>query len=318
MATSGSINFNVDRDDIVQQALELLNIIGAGETPSAEDSKLARNRLNGMVKAWQAQGLHLWSTEEATLFLADEIGEYDLSSAAASARATKTSDAVVTQLDADAGLLATSLTVNDTTGMTAADIVGIVLDSDVVHWTTIVSVDSSTTLTITTGLVSAAADNNNVYAFTTRINRPLRILSVRHVSGFEATLREIPMTALAKQDYYNIPAKNTVSTPNSFYYDPQLTTGQFKIWPTPSDPQTYIRFTYERSLEDFDASADEPDFPQEWIDAIIYSLAARIGPAYGRATDPNYQVILQMAEVFKNEALQWDREVVDMTWTLDC
>ena len=54
----------------------------------------------------------------------------------------------------------------DSNGCTRSDTILIELDDDTLHSTTIVSVDTSTTLTITTGLASAAADNNNVYTYT--------------------------------------------------------------------------------------------------------------------------------------------------------
>jgi len=43
----------------------------------------------------------------------------------------------------------------------------------------------------------------------------------------------------------------------------------------------YIRLVYQRPYEDFDASTDEPDFPQEWFDAIKFGLADRLAPEYG-------------------------------------
>lgn len=317
MATSGSIDYNLTRNDIVNQALEMLNIIAAGETPSAEDSQLARNRLNGMVKNWQAQGLHLWSTDEGVLFFTDETSEYGLISSSTDVYFTTKNDSVITQLGGDEASGQTVITVDSSTGMTAADIVGIVQDDDVIHWSTIASVDSSTQITIDDATVGAASEDGNVYTFTSRANRPLRILSARLVRGSGTTLNEIPLTQLSKQDYFNIPNKNAIGTPNSFYYDPQLGTGRLYLWPAPEDPQWYLRYTYERTLEDFDAASDEPDFPQEWLDALVYGLAARLGPAYGRATDANYQMIVKMAEQFRIEALNWDSEVTEIQFDID-
>ena len=209
MATSGSVDYNVTRDEIITQALQLLNVLGIGETASSADVSFAASRLNGMVKSWQAQGLHLWSKQEGVLLFADNVGEYDLSSASGSAKATKASDFIITQLASDGATSATSLTVDDTTGMAASDNIGIVLDAGTVHWTTIVSVDTSTTLTITSGLASAAATDNNVYTFTSRINRPLRILSCRLVRDFDTNETETPLLALSHEEFFNLPAKKT-------------------------------------------------------------------------------------------------------------
>ena len=34
-------------------------------------------------------------------------------------------------------------------------------------------------------------------------------------------------------------------------------------------------------IEDIDALENDPDVPQEWLEALIYSLAARLALAYG-------------------------------------
>ncbi len=165
MATSGSVNFTQTRNEIIQDAFQLIGVYGVGRTVSAEDMSFASNMLNKMVKAWQAKGLHLWTKEEGVLFPADNVGTYTLGNAANAAKITNWSDAVITELNGDHAISATSLTVDDTTGMAASDNIGIVLDDDAITWTTIVSVDSSTALTITDGLDSAASDNNTIYIY---------------------------------------------------------------------------------------------------------------------------------------------------------
>lgn len=311
MATSSSTNFNQTRNEIIQDSFQLIGVYGVGRTISSEDQTFAENMLNKMVKAWSAQGIHLFAKQEGVLFLADETGDYNLSNASTSARATKASDAVITELNGAAAASATSLTVDSTTDMTAADIIGIVLDDDVVHWTTIVSVDTSTTLTITSGLASAAADNSNVYTFTTRINRPLRISSMRRAEGVGSNLTEIPMIQLSHQEYFDLPLKVSNGSPTHYYYDPQLETGVVHLWQRPSDPETYIKFTYERILEDFDTSTDNPDFPQEWLEVLTYQLAVRLAPAFGK-DQKLIATIAPLASTLLENILNWDTEATSI------
>ena len=130
MATSGSVDYNQTRNEIIQDALALIGVYGAGRTVSSEDMSFANNILNKMVKAWQAKGIHLWAKEEGTLFVADNTGEYTLGPNAGNARATTADDAVITELSAAEAAAQTILSVKDSTGMAASDIVGIVLDDD--------------------------------------------------------------------------------------------------------------------------------------------------------------------------------------------
>lgn len=283
MATSGSVNYTQTRNDIIHNAYRLIGVYGIGRTISAEDMETASQFLNMMIKTYQADGLHLWAKEEAYLFLADNTANYTLSSDSTSARACLRSDAVITELSAAAAASATSLTVESTTGMATSDIIGVVGDDDTVTWTTISTIHTSTTLTIASGLTSASASGNNVYTFTSRINKPLRILSARRVTGGPDSPSAVPLVMLSHEEYYNIPTKETNGSPTQFYYNPDLTTGQLSLWPRPDDPETYIEFTFERMLEDFDAATDNADFPSEWLECLVYQLAVRLAPQFGKS-----------------------------------
>ncbi len=306
MSTSGSVNYTQTRNEIIQDALALIGVYGVGRTISGEDMQFASNMLNKMVKTYQADGLHLWAKEEGYLFIADNTGEYTLSSASSSARACLRSDAVITELSVAAAASATSLTVESTTGMTTSDIIGVVGDDDTVTWTTISTIPSSTTLTIGTGLSAASAIGNNVYTFTSRVNKPLRILGMRRVTGGPDDPSSIPLTMLSHQEYFDLPNKTTNGLPSQFYYNPDLTDGKLYLWPRPDDPEMYFEFTFERMLEDFDASTDNPDFPSEWLECLTYQLATRLAPAFGKAN--MLQSISPLAEALYEKVMGFDCE----------
>lgn len=310
MATSGSVDFNQTRNEIIQDALELIGAYGGeGDTISSADYNNAARQLNRMIKHWQAKGAHIWTTEEAVLFVADNTGTYTLSGDSSSARACNWDDAVITELSTAGSASDTSLTVDSTTGMAANDIIGIVLDDDSVDWTTISSVDSSTTLTIASGLSSAAAINNNIYTFTTRINKPLRIHSLRRRSGVtngNTSAYEVPLQELSHSDFFELPNQDFNGLSSSWYYNPDLTDGKLYLWPRPNDPEVYFRFTYTRQLEDFDAAGNNPDFPSEWLDALVYQLAVRLAPRYGK--EDKLPAIQPIAQSLLRDALKWDSE----------
>ena len=69
MATSGSTDFNSTRNEIIYDALRRINVLGENEIASAYDLELTNRVLNRMVKAWEAQGIHLWTKSQAVLFL---------------------------------------------------------------------------------------------------------------------------------------------------------------------------------------------------------------------------------------------------------
>ena len=73
--TSGTINFNEPRNEIISDALSMIRAYGVGETPSLSDIELGARTLNRMIKAWQADGIHLW--KKSVAFFVYAIRPYD-------------------------------------------------------------------------------------------------------------------------------------------------------------------------------------------------------------------------------------------------
>jgi hypothetical protein len=68
-----------------------------------------------------------------------------------------------------------------------------------------------------------------------------------------------------------------------------------------------IIIVYQRPFEDFDAAIDEPDFPQEWFDALKYGLATRLAPEYGVPATERQLLTAEMTRI-KQEALSMGME----------
>lgn len=78
MPTSGSTDFSVTRDDIIKRALRLLGVVAQGELPTADQTTEAALALNGLVKAWQAEGMPLWAIKERAVTLIADQATYTL------------------------------------------------------------------------------------------------------------------------------------------------------------------------------------------------------------------------------------------------
>lgn len=310
MSTSRSVNYNNTRNEIIRDSLELIGAYGVGQTISSEDQRFCENQLNRMVKAWQGKGIHLWAKGHAYLYPGDtaNVGEFSLGYAS-EVHTTLQEEASNTQLTAAAVATDTVLTVEDTQIMAGADILGLVLADGTVHWTTIVSVGSTTSVTITDAVPSAANSGANVYSYTSPVNKPLRIQSMNCIRGMDlgatTTRTESPMTLLTQDEYFNLSIKTISGTPTHFYYQPQLDTGRLFLWPRPDSVSTYFEFTFDKILEDFDSALNTPDFPSEWLECIVYQLAYRIAPAFGK----NKNMVQPEASSMLADMLDWDQEI---------
>lgn len=298
MATSGSIDFNLTLEDIITDSLELLGVLGEGETPNADQITSAQRTLNMMLKHWQTRGTQLWVVQTLWVFLEEDKITYDLGlDVANSDRTAVGRDLVITTMDGDQLSGATSITVADTTGMTAGDEIGINTSDNActLYWDTIVSVDSATTLTITNGLDADTNDNSPVYTFTTRAARPRRILTAQvRQNAWIAEGTDTPIEIIARQDYEDLSQKATEGLTNQLYYDPQWKTGEITFWPSTNCETDIVRLRVERTVEDLDATTDDFDLPHEWYLAIAYNLAKWSAPKFG-TSDANYQKILGLA-----------------------
>ncbi len=303
MATSGSVDFSIDRNDIILDAAVMLGEIEDGETLSGTRLASYERRLNLMVKALMAKGAKLWAMKQATLFLTDGTASYSLG--ATGTHCTNTY--IQTTLSTAEASGSTSLGLTAFAGMAASDNIGIVLDDNTIHWTTIVGAPGATT-TIASGLASAAASGNVVFTYTSKINRPQRI-DTDSAYWRSSAGQDTPVEIISRTAYAQLANKTTEGKIVQAFYDPQLVNGTLYIWPTPDNVSDVFRFWYERILEDFDAAANTPDFAIEWGEALIYGLADGMSPSAG--------VSLQKRAYFKAEAKEkldiamgYDRENV--------
>lgn len=287
------------RNEIIEGALELIGVKPANEDAQAADVITAANALNTMVKAWGAKGLHLFSREDATLFLQPGQVTYQLGSTTTD---HATENFTGTTLSAAAVATDTVLNLTSSTGMAVNDIIGVKLDTGFVHWSTVTVVAP---VTIATQMPSNAASGNTVYFYTTDIGKPLRVPSARRQTGVAPNAQEIEMVVLSHSDYENLPNKTTTGTPVQFYYDPQQIFGRVNVWPAPTSVDTLINMTIWKELNVYTTAADQGVFPSEWGEALIYNLAIRLGPRYGAAQMS--PLVVEQAVSYLDDLLAWDQ-----------
>lgn len=306
MAVSGSVDFTVTRDNIIEAALKIAGALGEGASASTNAKNDTAVMLNMMVKAWQADGLHLWAQEELVVFPVKDQRTLTLA-ASGNDRACLRNDYIKTQLNGDHASGATTLTVDDTTGMANSDVVGVQTTAGGISWTTISSVDSSTQLTIASGISAAAADNKNVYTYTTVFAE--KVLRINNAWRQTDDLVDIPVKILSRQEFVDLSTKTSSGPITQIFPDARRDSMVIFVWQVPDDDYTdevlYLRATH--ILDDFDAASDNPDFPQEWYLALTWGLAELIGPQYGM-TGQELREIQMIAAREKARVEQWDSE----------
>jgi hypothetical protein len=143
--------------------------------------------------------------------------------------------------------------------------------------------------------------------------KPGKVLSVRRRLTVGTDISDIPLTELSRQEYFDLPTRTTSpSTPINWFYDPQSTAGTLYVWPTPSAAAITAGFslqlTYLRRLDDIDATTDDIDMPQEWLETVAWNLANRLMTKYP-VNDPQIRAdIKETARELKGLLKAWDTE----------
>ena len=162
---SGSYNLDLTANDLIVEALELLQAVGDGETIDGGIYLKAKNSLNQMLKLWEAQGIHLWMATEYTLFFQKGQRIYDLSLPAT--RCVDGESWYSTQLSADAAIAATDIVVDSVANMTIGQAIGILTADNNIQWTIIEAINTLT-VSLKDALTVAASDNTYVRFYDTK------------------------------------------------------------------------------------------------------------------------------------------------------
>lgn len=305
MTSSGVATYNPSLVAIVAKAYRKANLIRDDETPSGTAYSAAVEIINDMVGIWAAQNIRVWTLEEGVLFLQPNQYRYQLGTASTD-EMSDAFDYLQTTLSAAAAAAATSVVLTATTPLANADRIGIELDTGLVQWTTVSSIAGSPTITIAAALTGAAASGNRVFAYTTRIIRPMKIERMSLIN-WDTTPIESPLISMSRFDYMSLPNKTSQGPPNQFHFSPKLPLAELFVSPSPDTADVGLRFTYQRPIFDFVASSDTADLPREWqmvlVSGLAYHLAVQNQAPTARITE--------LKSIYEGAALvvmSWDRE----------
>jgi len=262
MATSGSVDFNLDMAELTEEAFERCGL----EFRTGYDAKTSRRSLNLLFAEWSNRGLNLWTIEEVTQSLArlsssSSISSYPIGTITATVGASG------------------SLSIGETiTGGTSAVTASIITKPS----------STTVTLTVPSGAFTAGETitGSSSSASTTISSDPSLTDVQSTVDVLEAVIRrsgsDLGITRINRGDYLNIADKTTQSRPSQFYVD-RLITPTISVWPTPENSTDQLIYYRVRRMEDADAGVNTADVPFRFLPCLTAGLAYHI--AVKRAPD---------------------------------
>ena len=164
-----------------------------------------------------------------------------------------------------------------------------------------------------------ASDNTYDIGLGSTVNIPRPLVIYQAWLRDTTTNIDIPMVALSQEEYNRLGNKTSTGNPVNYYYEALRNTGNLYVFPTPDSTvvsSKSIIIQYQAPIEDFEASSDEPDVPQELFRALKFNLAAELAFEYGYPIKDRQQLIMR-AEQLKEEAWGIVQEDASVKFTID-
>lgn len=128
-------------------------------------------------------------------------------------------------------------------------------------------------------------------------SRPVRIerATIEEQSG---DTPEYPVEILSLDEWALITTKNTQSEiPSKLFAEGTYPLDTLKLWPVPSAANKIVLYSL-KPLTAFSAVGDTVSLPSGYEDAIVYNLALRLAPEYGK--QPDAAIVIEATEAKEN------------------
>lgn len=135
---------------------------------------------------------------------------------------------------------------------------------------------------------------------------PVKMLQAYRQDSGQTT--KTPVELISDYNFNMLPSSSG-GMPIQLTYQPKVNLGVIKLWPTPdaTAATSTITLIYFRPIEYVSASTDTIDFPEEWTNAVIYNLAARLAPEWGVPL-PDRRELSKEADKYLERALENSNE----------
>lgn len=266
MTTSGNYTLALTRNEIAGEVYELLQVAADGETLSGDLISRFERSANLLLKAWQANGFATWLETEGSLFLEVGTSKYDLSTSKVTNEWYKTTTTAATTAGAYV------LPVTSVANIQVGDTIGVIQDNNDLFWSTVKFINTLN-ITLVDPITRATVSGAKVRNYRDTFIPVSRVTDIRRLQD----TNETRMVELGREEYFQLPDKESTGTPVQAYYERSDVAGDkygvMRLWNSPDSSDPVINFTYERKAQIFtgtDETVDLPDYAQQ---AFIYNVA---------------------------------------------
>lgn len=260
MAVSGSFDFAITGDQLIESALRKARCISDGDSASANQLTYYRQALNLICKELVSENVGLFTIEK-----------YPIAIAAATVTISIASPAVVSWT-AHGHSIGDSLTFTTTgalpTGITAGTVYYIITAGFGAN---------SFEISATSGgsAVNTSGTQSGVHTATPNVSFALPTKYVDILSAYvNYNSIDTPVNILTKSQYHSIEKKTMTGVPDNIMLD---FTGTPTVYLYPiSNMSCTLNLVVYRLIDDFDESTNNPGMPVKWYMYLLYALTTYI------------------------------------------
>ena len=141
-------------------------------------------------------------------------------------------------------------------------------------------------------------------------DKPLKV-----IQGFYRNLQnsppiDVPVMMISKQEYNILGSKKSTGVANTLFYDPRKLNGVLYVYLTPntySQTNLQLHLIAQMPLDDLNSALEVPDFPNEWMNCLVWNLADQMSMEYGVPMNARQEIALR-ANAYKTQLTDWDVE----------
>lgn len=138
---------------------------------------------------------------------------------------------------------------------------------------------------------------------------------LKAIQGFYRNLQnsppiDVPVMMISKQEYNILGSKSSTGVANTLFYDPRKLNGILYVYLTPnlySQTNLQLHLIAQMPLDDLNSALEVPDFPNEWMNCLVWNLADQMSMEYGVPMNARQEIALR-AGAYKTQLTDWDVE----------
>jgi len=150
-------------------------------------------------------------------------------------------------------------------------------------------------------------------------DKPLKVIQAWYRNTTATYPIDTPLQVLSKQEYNILGSKFTTGVSNSIFYDVKQNNGVLYVYLTPdayTATNLQMRLVAQMPMNDLSRGQDIPDFPNEWMNTLIWNLADQLAIEYSVPANHRAEIAAR-ALTYRNQLTDWDVEPTSTFFQID-